>query len=412
MNKPKKGNTKMKRMMAVGVMAVTLGGYGMAQTNVQKPAAEPVTLEQVKALIPKTWADSVTVKGDLRYRYESINDDSKKDANKETYTRQRDRVRARLVAEAKVNDKVKGGVGLSTGGNDPISGNQTMGDGGTKKDMKLDLAYIDYSVIGDATANEIHVIGGKMKNPFITLNDDLMWDGDLSPEGLALKSQFGNDVVTVYGNAAHMWIQERDSKDAAKLFAAQGAAKFQFAPEVSLTVGAGYFDFQNMKGYDVMDWEGKNNGYGNSTTKGTVSGTTTNKAWATEFTPVMYFASLDFWVAGVPVSIFGQELSNTDADKLDQGHLYGISLGKAKRVGTFEVGYSHAELDKDATVGMWTDSDRWGGGTDGKGHKVYAKYALTKNVTLGATYFKDDKTVSKDGGTDYDRMQLDLVAAF
>jgi hypothetical protein len=117
------------------------------------------------------------------------------------------------------------------------------------------------------------------------------------------------------------------------------------------------------------------------------------------------------WVAGVPVSIFGQELSNTDADTLDQGHMYGVSVGKAKRVGTFEAGYSYAELEKDATLGMWTDSDRWGGGTDGKGHKVYAKYQIMKNLQLGGAYFKDDKGIAK-GGTDYDRLQLDLVAAF
>jgi hypothetical protein len=401
----------MKRVMAGLVLMAGVGGTCLAAENPAPEAAAPVTIEQVKALIPKTWADSVTVKGDLRYRYESINDDTKKNADKETYTRQRDRVRARLSADAKVNDKLKGTIGLSTGQSDPVSGNQTIGDGAAKKDMKLDLAYLDYSFIGDTTANEIHGFAGKMKNPFITMNDDLMWDGDLTPEGLALKSQFGGEVVTVYGNAGYMWIQERDSKDAAKLLAGQGAVKFQFAPEVALTVGASYYGFQNMKGFDVMDWEGKNNAYGNSTSAGTVSGTTSNKAWKTEFTPVVYFASLDLWIAGVPVSIFGQELSNGDAETLDQGHMYGISLGKAKKVGTFEVGYSVAELQKDATLGMWTDSDRWGGGTDGKGQKVYAKYQVMKNLQLGATYFTDDKGIAK-GGTDYNRMQLDLVAAF
>lgn len=394
----------MKKVMAGIVLMVGLGGTCLAAES-NAPAAPP-------APAPKTWADSITLKGDFRYRYETINDDAKKNASKETYTRQRDRIRARLAAEARVNDKLKAVVGLSTGGNDPISGNQTLGDGGQKKDMKLDLAYLDYSFLGDATATEAHAYAGKMKNPFITMNDDLMWDGDLSPEGIAFKGQTGNDMVTVYGNAGYIWIQERDSKDAAQLSAGQGALKFQFKPEVALMVGASYYGFQNMKGYDVIDWEGKNNSYGNSTTKGTIAGGTTNKAWATEFTPVVYFASLDMWVAGVPVSIFAQELSNTDADKLDQGHMYGVSVGKAKRIGTFEMGYSYTELQKDATVGMWTDSDRWGGGTDGKGHKVYAKYQVMKNLQLGATYFKDDKGIASGKSTNYDRMQLDLVAAF
>ena len=396
----------MRRVVAGFVMAAGMGTLCLAaETSSTPAAAAPVPA-------PKTWVDSVTLKGDLRYRYETINDDSKKNASKDTYTRQRDRVRARLAAEAKCNDNLKAVVGLSTGGNDPISGNQTLGDGGQKKDMKLDLAYLDYSFLGDATATEAHGFAGKMKNPFITMNDDLMWDGDLSPEGLAFKGQTGNDFVTVYANAADIWLQERDSKSAGTLYAGQGAAKFQFIPEVSLTLGASYYGFQNVKGYDVIDWEGKNNAYGNSTKNGTIAGGVTNKAWSSEFTPVVYFASLDIWVAGLPVSIFGQELSNTDASKLDQGHLYGISLGKAKNPGSFEVGYSHAELQKDATLGMWTDSDRWGGGTDGKGNKVYAKYQLMKNLQLGASYFSDDKGIASGKATNYDRLQIDLLASF
>ncbi len=385
-------------------MAASVGGMCLAAETNAPAAATPVPV--------KTWADSITLKGDFRYRYETIADDAKKNASKETYTRERERVRARLAAEAKVNDQAKVVIGFSTGGNDPISGNQTLGDGGQKKEMKLDLAYLDFNFLNDTSATELHGYAGKMKNPFMTMNDDLMWDGDLSPEGLALKGQTGNDVVTAYGNLGYIWIQERDSKDAAQLLAGQGALKFQFIPEVSLTVGASYYGFQNLQGYDVIDWEGKNNAYGNTTKKGSVSGSTTNKAWATEFTPVVYFASLDFWVAGLPVSIFGQELSNTDASKLDQGHLYGVSLGKAKNKGTYEIGYTYTELEKDATVGMWTDSDRWGGGTDGKGSKIYAKYQIMKNLQLGAAYFKDDKGIASGKETSYDRMQLDLVAAF
>jgi len=395
----------MRRAVAGLVMAAGMGTLCMAAETGSTAAPAP-------APAPKTWADSVTVKGDLRYRYETINDDAKKNANKQTYERQRDRVRARLAAEAKCNDSLKAVIGLSTGGNDPISGNQTLSDGAQKKDMKLDLAYFDYSFLGDTTANEIHGLAGKMKNPFITFNDDLSWDPDLTPEGLAMKAQTGNDFVTLYGNAGYLWLQERDSKSAGTLYAGQGAAKFQFIPEVSLTVGASYYGFQNVQGYDVIDWEGKNNAYGNSTKNGTIASGVTNKAWASEFTPVVYFASLDVWVAGVPVSIFGQELSNTDASKLDKGHLYGVSLGKAKNPGSFEAGYSHTELQKDATMGFWTDSDRWGGGTDGKGHKVYAKYQLMKNLQLGAAYFKDDKGIASGKPTDYDRLQIDLIAAF
>ncbi len=396
---------KQVRTVVVGVLVATgMGITSMAQTNVAQSAPP--------APAPKTWVDSITFKGDLRYRYESINDDSKLDANKETYTRQRDRIRARLGAEAKCNDNLKAGIEFSTGQSDPVSGNQSLGDGFGKKDFKLNLAYFDYNFFGD-DPTEVHAIAGKMKNPFITFPDDLVWDPDLTPEGLALKTQIGGGFATFLANGGYMWVQERSDKDDLMLYAGQAALKLQFVPEVALTAGASYYGYQNIQGYDVIDWESKNNPYGNSTVNGTVSGSTTNKAWASEFTPMVYFAQLDLWVAGKPLAIYAQELSNGDANKNNNGHLYGVTLGKAKNPETWEVGYSYAELEKDATVGMFTDSDRWGGGTDGRGHKVYGKYQIMKNLQVGVSYFLDEKTISDSTKTkDYDRLQVDLVASF
>ena len=112
--------------------------------------------------------------------------------------------------------------------------------------------------------------------------------------------------------------------------------------------------------------------------------------------------------------MYAQGVKNTDAStRFDQGQLYGVTVGKAKNPKTFEVGYSYAKLEKDATIGMFTDSDRWGGGTDGKGHKLYAKYQIMKNLQAGIAYFLDDKKISDSAKTtDYDRLQVDLVAAF
>ncbi len=396
------------RQATVG-MAGMLVLAGVAGTAWAQATAAPAPVPPAPA---KTWADSVTFKGDLRYRYESINDDSKLDSDKDTYTRQRDRIRARLGAEAKVNDNTKAGIEFSTGQSDPVSGNQSLGDGFGKKEFRLNLAYVDYNFLGD-NPNEIHGIAGKMKNPFIVMPDDLVWDGDLTPEGLAVKGQLNGEFATFFANGGYMWVQERSDKDDLMLYAGQAAVLFRFSPEVSLTLGASYYGFQDMKGYDVVDWEGKNGSYGNSTVAGSVSGSTTNKAWANDYTPVVYFAKLDLWVAGLPLSLYAQELSNGDADKLDQGHLYGLSLGKAKNPKTWEIGYNYAELEKDSTVGMFTDSDRWGGGTDGEGHKVFGKYQIMKNLQAGVSYFVDDKTISDSAKTkDYNRLQVDLVASF
>ena len=402
---------KQAKMVMAGVLVLAgMSGAGVAQTAAPQAAA-PV--------VPKTWVDSLTIKGDLRYRYEVINDDSKLDANKETYKRQRDRIRARIVAEAKANDNLKAVVGLSTDeGNptgDPISGNQTLTGAGSKKPIFVDLAYVDYNFFGD-NPNELHALAGKMKNPFITLPNDLMWDGDLTPEGLALKGQLNvTDFATVFANGGYIWVQERSGNvnGDSTMFGAQLAGKIEFMPELSLTVGVGYNDYKNIRGFDVVDYVTPAGSYGNSTMNGTVSGSTTNKAWKSEFTPLMYFAQVDAFVVGTPVAVFAQGLNNNKADTLNKGLLYGISIGKAKNPQTWEIGYSHAKVEKDSTLGMWGDSDRWGGGADGQGHKVYGKYQIMKNLQAGVTYFKDEKVISDSAKTkDYDRLQVDLVATF
>ncbi len=399
---------QVKTAVAGVLMAAGIAGMSMAQTNATQSSTPPP--------VQKTWADSITLKGDLRYRNESINDDSKLNADKQNYTRQRDRIRARLGAEAKCNDNLKAAIGLTTDegatAGDPLSGNQTLTGGESKKLVYLDYAYLDYSFFGD-DPNEAHVIGGKMKNPFIAMPDDLVWDPDLTPEGLALKSQIGGDFATLFGNAGYIWVQERAGSSSAMLYAGQAALKLQFAPEIALTVGGSYYGFQEFQGNDIFDYQSPPSSYGNSTKNGSVSGGVTNKAWATEFTPMVFFAQLDIWVAGVPLAIFAQELNNGGADAFNQGHLYGVAFGKAKNPKTWEVGYSYTELQKDATLGMFTDSDRWGGGTDGKGSKLYGKYQIMKNLQAGVTYFMDEKKISDPANTkDYSRLQVDLVAMF
>lgn len=400
--------------LALAAIGFSLGivGAGQAQTNAA-PASEPAQARvSLQSTLPKNWTDYVTVKGDVRLRLETINDDSKKDAAGEHYTRDRLRIRARLGAEAKLDD-LKAGIRISTGGSDPVSGNVTLGDGDQKKDIRLDLAYLDYALLADESYG-LNVAGGKMNNPLINYgNDDLVWDSDLTPEGIAAKGSFGNDRLTFLANAEWLFIKDRDSQPNALAWIGQGAVEFAFIPEASLTLGASYSAFQNFKGYDVIDWENKNNSYGNSTMKGTASGNTTNKAWASEFTPIMGFGNLDLFVWNIPVKVFGQALTNPGADDNKNGYMCGLSLFKAKNPHTYEFGYSYANLEKDATPGMWTDSDRWGGGTDGKGSRFYGKYQLTKYLQFACTFFLDKKQISDPNKEEsYNRLQVDLQAAF
>ena len=348
------------------------------------------------------WAESVKVKGDLRYRVEQIDEEGKD-------TRDRQRIRARLGVDGKANDQVSVGMQLATGVSDPVSRNATLsgGFGGEGMDLGLDLAYIKY-----APLDGVAFVGGKMKNPFINVSD-LIWDGDLTPEGIAVNASVGDDKsVELFGNAGYIWVEERSGEsDDTMLYAGQAAVKVRLTPELYVLAGGTYYAYENMEGYPVIDFQNTSKSYGNSTRKA-VSGSVTNTVYANEYTIAEGFAEIGYW-AGVPLRLFGQYAVNTDADAFDTGYLVGAAVGKAKNPGTYELAYSYYEVEKDAVVGAFTDSDRHGGGTDGNGHKISAKYQLAKNWQFGATYFTNSKTISDAAKEhDYERVQLDLVASF
>lgn len=381
----------MRRYLVGVLLGLGLGGTALAQTN---PA-------------PASWTDAITLKGDLRYREESIVDDSSLNPDGDTYTRERQRIRARLTAEAKCNANLKAGIGLSTGSTDPVSGNQTLTDGASKKAMALDVAYFDYSLFGEKP-DEVHLLAGKMNNPLTTFPDDLLWDGDLRPEGLAVRGQMTRGPVTLMANGAYEWLLERKDRGDAVLWAGQAAVKIRLQPEVAFTLGGTYCDYRNLQGGDVIDWEGKNNAYGNSTVEHG-----SNRAWATGFRPTVYALQADLWLFRTPIGLYVQGVTNPEADAFDQGHMYGITIGKAKNPRTWEINYTYTELQKDAVPGLFTDSDRWGGGTDGKGSKVVAKVQVMKNFQAGVSYFIDEKKISDAAKTkDYTRLQVDLLASF
>jgi len=91
-------------------------------------------------------------KGDFRYRYETFDIEGKPD-------RDRNRIRARAALIADVTPAMQVGLGLASGGDDPVSSNQTLGGGGSTKDLRIDLAYFDYTGLKDS-----HIVGGKFSN--------------------------------------------------------------------------------------------------------------------------------------------------------------------------------------------------------------------------------------------------------
>jgi hypothetical protein len=134
-----------------------------------------------------------------------------------------------------------------------------------------------------------------------------------------------------------------------------------------------------------------------------------------DFSLVEFAAEYDTRLGGLPLALFADYVRNLDAGDYDTGWAVGGALGKASAPGTWRVRYVWQELEADAVLGLLTDSNFGGGGTDARGHFFSADYALAPNVGFRLTYFNDvtneDAVDRGDPGAaelDYDRLILDL----
>ena len=93
----------------------------------------------------------------------------------------------------------------------------------------------------------------------------------------------------------------------------------------------------------------------------------------------------------------------------DTGWFVGASYNKCKDPGSWQLSYDYRDLESDAVLGAFSDSDFIGGGTNGKGHRIGGVYQLAKNVQVGLTYFMDEKGNDEH---DYDRLQADFMFKF
>ena len=114
----------------------------------------------------------------------------------------------------------------------------------------------------------------------------------------------------------------------------------------------------------------------------------------------------------IPVNAMFDYVTNTAVDSFDTGWLAGIHINKIKDPGSWAVRYIYRNLEKDAVVGIFTDSDFRGGGTDAKGHEIGGSYMIAKNSAINITYFINQIGLELDDPIDFRRLQADLQLKF
>src|SRR5262245_62163526 len=158
------------------------------QQKAQGEAQEHTTdvLAQTRSGVGE-WVGRFQFKGDVRYRNENI------DQEAAVSERNRDRIRVRLGAIARVNDTVRAELQFTTDENlaggadgDARSPNRTLTDANSRKEFDIDTAFIEWAPNASWKATL-----GKMRYPWFRPTNTLFFDGDINPEGGALNWQQG-----------------------------------------------------------------------------------------------------------------------------------------------------------------------------------------------------------------------------
>lgn len=345
----------------------------------------------------------IKISGDLRVRHQN-DDDASKDGE-----RDRKRIRARVLAKAQATENIEIGIGLASGSSDPVSTNQTIQGFGESKGINLDLAYFKVK-----TGEGSSVIGGKFKNNLTKVGkSQLQWDGDWRPEGFGGNYERG----ILFANGLYTWLNgEQDDRDSSDIEDDVTLAVAQVGVNTKLggakvKAGVGY-SATNTKGKPCYDGCGQNS----------LNTVMTVDRYANDFNTLELFAEAKLDAGGQPLKVWGQYITNTDADpvaaaggkKLDSGFQVGAQIGKAKKKGTWQGKIYYQELDADATLAALSNSDFAGGGTDNKGVYIGGAYALSDKSTVNLSYFAAEDKNERSGGSaeDYDTLQVDLKFKF
>ncbi|WNW11491.1 putative porin [Pseudomonas sp. DTU_2021_1001937_2_SI_NGA_ILE_001] len=376
--------------------SITQAQYNELQTELAKDQQAAATAAKSSAAQSDfekklAWAAKTQFKGDVRFRHETVKIDGQTNAQ----DKDRQRIRARLGAYTEINPQVSTGIRIATGGNnDARSTNQDLDNYFVKKDLWLDLGYIDYH---PTAIKGLSLIGGKMNQPWESMGD-IIWDSDINPEGLAATYSFPvNDSLKLFGSAGHFTLKDNIDGEGTqfrhdlRLYSGQLGANFKATDNLKLTLGGSVYGYDNDKDSAALR----------------VNGNT-----STEFRLYEGFGQIDIGGLPMPLSLYGQYVVN---DESTDGHDTAWLAGFKTKFYDLKFDYNYRDTQRNAVVGAFTDSDFANGTTGSRGHKLKIGYDIDKNFSVGATYFltkADFATASSPRDADANTLQLDVEAKF
>lgn len=364
-----------------GAISQTAPGHAPAAAAPSPPAAAfPAAAVE---------APRLQVSGDLRLRAQSDHFDDTDQLSGQ--------FRGRLAATYAINDRVTIGGRLATGDPDnPRSTDVQLSNWNDDLEVSLDMAYARIDL------GNLQLYAGKFPQPFV--RTDLVWDGDVNPQGAAASYRLptgGGGAVRATGLffPVDVGAGRSDSTMAGLQLGYDSAGRSGFGYAVS----GGYYDYS--LGQPAARHLRSN--------RVDASG-----AYLSDYRLLNLTALLEWQGANEawPVRVVGDYVRNLGAiDDQDTGYELTASVGRASP-GHWRLSYGYARTDVDAVLAAFSH-DNISIATNYRLHTMSVDYGLTPNTSIGGIWyrFRPDNpafTGSAVASEWIDRMRLFYLVTF
>jgi polyhydroxyalkanoate synthesis regulator phasin len=358
-----------------------------------------------------------------------------------TEDRLRERLRLRMAMDAKIADGISARMRLSTGNTtDPVSTNQTLGQTGARYTVVLDQAYLHYAA-GRGAVPWFELSGGRIANPFVST--DLVWDSDLSFEGLAttFRLPFNKSASNAFVVLGAFPLQEVELSTNDKwLYAGQMGLDWEWgsgAAKPRITFAAAYYYYDNIKGvrnalatdgltdFTAPRWMQKGNTLFDI--RNNVDTTLNLYALAADYHLANATAALEIPVSNYKLMFTADYVTNlgydedavrelptleNDGEKRVNGYQVELGFGTkdVSKRGNWRAYAQYRYVERDAVLDAFTDSDFHLGGTDARGYVLRGEWWFRNRSSVGLRYLSADSIDGLPFGID--TLMLDFNGAF
>ena len=369
------------------------------------------------------------------------------------------RERVHLGLRAGITDHWNFDTRIATGNQlNPVSTNQTLGNGGQRFSIQLDRAGLLYDLPAEQgaawLASNISFAAGRIANPW--MSTDLLWDEDLNFDGAALSLRraiaqgdglegLGASGRAVFATIGLFPLQQVDFSSQDKWLAGgQVGVAWEFENQNKLQIASAYYNYIHVVG--------KKNALGSTLRNGTqppflqkgnllyniandpnLDGGANDQlfALASDYRLLDITLSMDLaYLAPYHLMFKGDVVKNLGFDREEiikrtggttylypssertLGWMFEVAAGwpQVSKFRDWQVSASYRYLQRDAVLDAFTDSDFHLGGTDAKGWIVGGKVGLARNTWLQLRYMSSDAIDGPPLGID--TLQVDLNGKF